>query len=118
MSFIKLLDKLSNEEVLNAKTSRKDSFKKMKNFGKGAALASIPFGLAATSNKTKAATMNMAAAAFQASPTDVLNFALTLEYLLNLEKKFFRLINKLQGFLYFAFQNPLLIYFRPYIKGK
>ena len=88
MSFIKLLDKLSNEEVLNAKTSRKDSFKKMKNFGKGAALASIPFGLAATSNKTKAATMNMASAAFQASPTDVLNFALTLEYL---ERNFYQM---------------------------
>ncbi|MDN3594733.1 ferritin-like domain-containing protein [Zunongwangia endophytica] len=88
MSLLKLLDKLSNEDVLNAKGSRKDTFNRMKNLGKGAALASIPFGLAATSNKTKAATMNMASAAFQASPTDVLNFALTLEYL---ERNFYQM---------------------------
>ena len=35
MSFIKFLDKLSNEEVLNAKGSRRESLKQFKNFGKG-----------------------------------------------------------------------------------
>lgn len=81
MSFIKFLDSLSDPELLNKKASRRDSFQRFGNAGKGLALASIPFGLAATSSKTKAATMAMASAAFQASPNDVLNFALTLEYL-------------------------------------
>ncbi|MBT0607231.1 ferritin-like domain-containing protein [Aequorivita echinoideorum] len=81
MNFIKILDILSNKELLNEKGSRRDSFQQFKNVGKGIALASIPFGLAATSSKTKAATSSMATAAFQASNTDVLNFALTLEYL-------------------------------------
>ena len=81
MNFIKLLETLSNKEILDAKGSRRESFNHIKSFGKGVALASIPFALAATSTKSKAATMSMSSAAFQASNTDVLNFALTLEYL-------------------------------------
>ncbi|MEZ7495565.1 ferritin-like domain-containing protein [Leeuwenhoekiella aequorea] len=81
MNFIKLLETLSNKEILDAKGSRRESFNHIKTFGKGVALASIPFGLAATSSKSKAATMSMASAAFQASNVEVLNFALTLEYL-------------------------------------
>lgn len=88
MSFIKFLDNLSDPELLNKKASRRDSFNQFKNTGKGLALASIPFGLAASSSKTKAATMAMASAAFQASPNDVLNFALTLEYL---ERNFYQM---------------------------
>ncbi|HEA30960.1 MAG TPA: ferritin-like domain-containing protein [Leeuwenhoekiella sp.] len=87
MNFIKLLESLSDKEALTKKSSRRDSFSQMKSFGKNAALASIPFGLAATSSKAKAATNAMAAAAFQASSTDVLNFALTLEYL---EQEFYQ----------------------------
>ncbi|SDS42678.1 Ferritin-like domain-containing protein [Gillisia sp. Hel1_33_143] len=88
MNLLKILDNLSNDELLNAKSSRRGSINQFKNVGKNIALASIPFGLAATSNKAKAATNSMAAAAFQASPTDVLNFALTLEYL---ERNFYRM---------------------------
>ncbi|WP_417885604.1 ferritin-like domain-containing protein [Zunongwangia sp.] len=88
MSLLKFLDKLSNEDILHAKRSRRDSFNQFKNLGKTAALISIPFGLAASSSKTRAATMNMGAAMFQSSPTDVLNFALTLEYL---ERNFYRM---------------------------
>jgi rubrerythrin len=88
MNFIKLLESLSDKEALTKKTSRRDTFQQMKGFGKNVALASIPFGLAATSSKAKAATSSMAAAAFQASATDVLNFALTLEYL---EKEFYQM---------------------------
>ncbi|MGB3773697.1 MAG: ferritin-like domain-containing protein [Leeuwenhoekiella sp.] len=88
MNFIKLLESLSDKEALTKKTSRRDTFQHMKGFGKNVALASIPFGLAATSSKAKAATSAMAAAAFQASPTDILNFALTLEYL---EQEFYQL---------------------------
>lgn len=88
MSFIKFLDKLSDPELLNQKASRRNSLQQFSNAGKGLALASIPFGLAASSSKTSAATMAMASAAFQASPNDVLNFALTLEYL---ERDFYQM---------------------------
>lgn len=81
MSFIKFLDNLSNTGTMEAKASRRDALKQFKSFGKGAAMASIPFGLAATSSSTKAATASMFAASMQASPTEILNFALTLEYL-------------------------------------
>lgn len=96
MSFIKFLDKLSDEKALNSKGSRRESFKQFKDFGKGAAIASIPFGLAATSSKSKAATMNMATAAFQAEPTDVLKFALKLEYL---ERNFYQMGMDMDGLI-------------------
>ncbi|MGA8854817.1 MAG: ferritin-like domain-containing protein [Christiangramia sp.] len=88
MKFIKLLENLADKESLNAGASRREAFKQFKNIGKDVAIASIPFGLAATSTKTKAAAAAMSTAAFQASPTDVLNFALTLEYL---ERNFYRM---------------------------
>ncbi len=88
MNIIKILDHLSDNELLNKKGSRRDSFDHLKTMGKNVALASIPFGLAATSSKSKAATMSMASAAMMASPTEVLNFALTLEYL---ERNFYRM---------------------------
>ena len=88
MNFIKLLENLSNEALLNKKGSRRDSLQQLKIAGKNIALASIPFGLAATSSKSSAATNSMAAAVFQASSTDVLNFELTLEYL---ERNFYQI---------------------------
>lgn len=88
MSFIKILDKLSNINSLDANASRRDAFKQFKTFGKGAAMASIPFGLAGISSNTKAANVAFTSAAMQASPTDVLNFALTLEYL---EKEYYNI---------------------------
>lgn len=81
MNFIKILDNLSNQELLNSKSSRRDSFKQFGRTGKNIALASIPFALAATSKKAKAATASMTAAALQASPTEVLKFALTFRIL-------------------------------------
>ena len=83
MNFIKLLESLSNKELLSEKSSRRDSFNQFKNVGRNVALASIPFGLAASSSKAKAAT---SMAAVQEDTTAVLNFALTLEYL---EKEFY-----------------------------
>lgn len=88
MNFIKILDILSDKELLTVKGSRRDSFQQFKSVGKNVALASIPFALAATSTKTKAATNSMASAAFMASNEDVLKFALTLEYL---EREFYQL---------------------------
>ncbi len=87
MSFIKILDKLSDIGTLDSNASRRDAFKQFKSFGKGAAMASIPFGLAGISSSTKAANAAFATT-LQASPTDVLNFALTLEYL---EKEFYNI---------------------------
>jgi len=84
MNFIKLLESLSDKEALTKKSSRRDSFQQIKGFGKNVALAAVPFGLAASSSKARAATF-MAA---QEDTTAVLNFALTLEYL---EKEFYNL---------------------------
>ncbi len=81
MNIIKFLENLSDPGLLNTPISRRSSLIDLKNKGKDLALVSIPFALAATSSKTKAATMSMASAAFQASVNEVLNFALTLEYL-------------------------------------
>lgn len=88
MNIIKIMDHLSDGELLNKKSSRRDSFEHLKNLGKNVALASIPFGLAATSSKARAATMGMAGATMMASPTEILNFALTLEYL---ERNFYQM---------------------------
>lgn len=87
MNFIKILDMLSDKDQLSKAGSRRDSFDQFKKLGKGVALASIPFGLAATSSKSRAATSKMAGFKAMASNTDVLNFALTLEYL---ERSYYR----------------------------
>tara|TARA_R100000935_G_scaffold37754_1_gene58893 strand:+ start:630 stop:1445 length:816 start_codon:yes stop_codon:yes gene_type:complete len=88
MNIIKFLENLSDNQLLETKGSRRDSLNQITNAGKNFAQASIPFALAATSKKTSAATMSMSSAMFQASPTDVLNFALTLEYL---EREFYQI---------------------------
>lgn len=88
MNIIKIMDYLSDSELLNSKGSRRDSFNQFKAFGKNVALASIPFGLAATSSKSRAATLSMASSLTMASPTEILNFALTLEYL---ERNFYQM---------------------------
>jgi hypothetical protein len=88
MNFIKLLDALSNKDLLSKEGSRRDSFDQFKSFGAKAVMASIPFSLAATSSKAKAATNSMASATFMAANNDVLNFALTLEYL---ERNFYQI---------------------------
>lgn len=88
MNFIKVLETLSDKDLFTEKSTRRNSFGKMTDIGKKIALASIPFGLAATSTKTSAATRSMAAMADQADPLAVLNYALTLEYL---ERDFYQM---------------------------
>ena len=48
MNIIKIMDHLSDSELLNKKASRRDSFDHLRTLGKNLALASIPFGLAAS----------------------------------------------------------------------
>ncbi|AVR45919.1 hypothetical protein C7S20_12015 [Christiangramia fulva] len=76
MSIIKLLDDFTSEKLTSKSTSRREMFGTLSSFGKKAAVAAIPFGLAST--KMKAATSMM----FQEnSAVDALQLALTLEYL-------------------------------------
>jgi len=77
MSIIKLLDEFSSEKLTTKSSSRREMFNTLGSFGKKAAAAAIPFGMAA-SGKARAAT----AAFFQEnSAVDALQLALTLEYL-------------------------------------
>ncbi len=76
MSIIKLLDDFTSEKLTSKTTSRREMFGTLSSFGKKAAMAAIPFGLAST--KSNAATTMM----FQEnSAVNALQLALTLEYL-------------------------------------
>ncbi|MDO9554433.1 ferritin-like domain-containing protein [Rhodonellum sp.] len=74
MKIFQLLEMYSiKPETLDTFTSRRNAFAKLGSFGKKVAMAAIPVGFASVAgNKAYAATME---------PLDVLNFALTLEYL-------------------------------------
>ena len=85
MNILKLLDRLSDDKFFTTESTRADSFSQIANFGKNAALAGIPIGLSsmfATSAKAETVSTTLAAAAPSAI-TEVLQFALTLEYLEN-----------------------------------
>ena len=90
MNILKLLDRLSDDKFFTTESTRADSFSQIANFGKKAALAGIPIGLSsmfATSAKAETVSTTLAAAAPSAI-TEVLQFALTLEYLENANHTF------------------------------
>lgn len=74
MNIIKFLDEFTNESLTEKRSSRREIFGTFGSLSKKAALAAIPFGLAAMPTKTYA----------QSGPNDAvgaLQLALTLEYL-------------------------------------
>lgn len=82
MNIIKFIESFTDENFLNSKGSRRDSFSQFKTVGQNAALAALPFGIASlVLAPTKA---NAAATAFmstQENATSALQLALILEYL-------------------------------------
>ncbi|OAB29106.1 Ferritin-like domain-containing protein [Flavobacterium fryxellicola] len=83
MNILKFLEPFTNENLMNGKGSRRDSFNLFGHLGKNAALAAVPFGLAGlTSSNAFAADISPT----PATPIGALQLALTLEYL---EKEFY-----------------------------
>lgn len=83
MNILKFLEPFTNENLMNGKASRRDSFNLFGHLGKNAALAAVPFGIAAlTSSKAFAADINPT----PSTPIGALQLALVLEYL---EKEFY-----------------------------
>lgn len=79
MNIFKFIESFTDESIINAKGSRRESFSQFGKLGKNFALASIPFGLAAISTKSYAADISPT----PATATGALQLALTLEYLEN-----------------------------------
>ena len=77
MSIIKLLDEFTSENLAKKSTSRRAMFGTLSSFGKKAALAAVPFGMAGGTTTAKAATFMQQTRAHEAP----LGLALILEYL-------------------------------------
>ncbi|WPO81023.1 ferritin-like domain-containing protein [Chryseobacterium sp. JJR-5R] len=86
MNILKLLDRLSDDKFFTTEASRLETLSQISQFGKKAAVASIPLGLGAlmtTSAKaqTTATTATVPGNAGKSALTDALQLALVLEYL-------------------------------------
>lgn len=79
MNILKFIESFTNEGIMQSKGSRRESFNQFGTLGKNLAIASVPFGLAAISNKAFAADINPT----PSTPIGALQLALTLEYLEN-----------------------------------
>jgi Ferritin-like domain len=82
MNILKFIESFTDENIVGATGSRRDSFTQFGKLGKNLAMASIPFGLSALSGKAFASDIT----ATPATPIGALQLALTLEYL---EKEFY-----------------------------
>lgn len=83
MNLLNILDRLSDDQFFSKMTSRSEGISDLANFGKKAAIASIPLGLGsfmATSAKAET-TSTKASFAPASALTEALQLALTLEYL-------------------------------------
>ena len=79
MNIIKFIESFTDDNFLSKTGNRRESFSQFGNIGKNLALASIPFGLSALTNKSFAADINPT----PSTPIGALQLALTLEYLEN-----------------------------------
>lgn len=97
MNIIKFIESFTDDNLLNSKGSRRDSFSQFKALGKNMATAALPFGIASlVLAPTKA---NAAATAFmttQDTPTTALQLALILEYL---EDEFYQMALDTNGLI-------------------
>lgn len=82
MNLLNILDKLSDDQFYNKLTSRSEGISTLTQFGKKAALASIPLGMGSVlATSAKAETKSQSAFMAADSLTDALQLALILEYL-------------------------------------
>ena len=89
MNILRILDKLSNDKFFTGEATRSQTLSSIADFGKKAAVASVPLGLAGLMSTTaKAETTTASSAAFATPLIDALQLALTLEYL---EDEYYRM---------------------------
>lgn len=82
MNILRILDKLSNDKFFTGEATRLQTLSSIADFGKKAAVASVPLGLGVLmSTPAKAETTSTSATMFKSPLTDALQLALTLEYL-------------------------------------
>ena len=79
MNISKILECFSDDKLMKSPSNRRESFGQFGQIGKTLALAAIPFGLSALSNKAFAADITPT----PSTPIGALQLALTLEYLEN-----------------------------------
>ncbi|MBC7523384.1 MAG: ferritin-like domain-containing protein [Flavobacterium sp.] len=82
MNIFKFIESFTNDDLMQSKGSRRDSFGQFGKLGKNLALASIPFGLSTFANKAFASDIGPT----PSTPIGALQLALTLEYL---EKEYY-----------------------------
>ena len=83
MNLLNILDKLSDDQFFTKMTSRSEGLSDIANFGRKAAIASIPLGLGSIMATSAKAETTTTASTFSAASalTDALQLALVLEYL-------------------------------------